>query len=109
MFFQHIVSEFGAGFGWSFAPSAVNFFLPVVFPVDNLVWGKNLLCLSFVSGHQGLHDQSELKEGIGMLRTDILPQCFASSIRVHRSTIRYHKHRLCETRKNYENTISDTF
>ena len=44
-----------------------------------------------------------MREGIRILRTNILPRCFASSISVHRSAICCHKHRLCETRrkKNY--------
>ena len=42
------------GIGWntfSFSRTAVRRM------VDDLVRGKNLLCFSFVSGHQGLHDQ----------------------------------------------------
>ena len=62
--------------------------------------GKILPGFSFVSGHQGLHDQGELKEGIRMLMANILPQCIAGSFGVHRSTICSHRHRLYETRKN---------
>ena len=68
---------------------------------------KCLLCFSFVSGHQELHDQGGLREGVRILRADILPQCFASSVSVHRCAICSHKLRLCETRKNDDRLRSE--
>ena len=75
-------------------------FWPVFFLLIAGSGAKILPRFSFVSGYRLLHDQGRLREGIRILRADILPKCFASSISVHRSSVCYHKCRLCETRKS---------
>ena len=66
----------GVSLGWLVLTSAVCsdwlFFLLIA-----QSGGKSLPGFSFVSGHKGLHDQGELKEGIRMLMADILPKCIA--------------------------------
>ena len=100
--FQCVTPEFGVSLGWLVLTSAVCcsdwlFFLLIAWS-----GGKILPGFSFVSGHQGLHNQGEMKEGIRMLMVNILPQYIAGSFGVHRSTICCHRLRLCETRKNIE-------
>ena len=70
-----------------------------LFPADNLVRGKILLGFSFVSGHKMLHDQTDLKEGIRILMANILPQCIAGNVGVHRSSNCCQRLRLCATKK----------
>ena len=70
-----------------------------LFPADNLVRGKILLGFSFVSGHKMLHDQADLKEGIRILMANILPQCIAGNVGVHRSTNCCQRLRLCAKKK----------
>ena len=58
-FFQCVTPEFGASHGWSVMTSAVCcsdqlFFLLITWSGANILPG-----FSFVSGHQGLHDQGE--------------------------------------------------
>ena len=47
------------------------------------------------------------REGIRMLMANILPQCIAGSLGVHRSTVCCHRHRLCEMRKNNDRPTSE--
>ena len=73
--FQCIVPEFGASHGWSVVTSAVCFSDRLFFLFMTCSREKILPSFSFVSGHQGLHDHGELREGIRMLMANIVPQC----------------------------------
>ena len=100
--FQCVIPEFGVSHGWSVVTSSVCCFNRLFLLLIAWSGGRILPDFSFVSGHRGLHNQGELKEGIRMLMANILQQCIAGSFGVHRRTICCHRLRLCETRKNSE-------
>ena len=95
--FQCVIPEFGASHCWSFVASAVCFSDQLFYLLITWSGTKILLGFSLVSGHQGLHDQDELREGVRMLMANTLPQCTAGSFGVHGGIIYCHLHRLCET------------
>ena len=98
--FQCVISEFALSHGWFVVTSAVC--CSDLFFTQLITWSgaKLLPGFSFVSGHQGLHDQGEQREGIRMLMANILLQCTGGSSVVHRNTICCHAFRLYETIKN---------
>ena len=98
-FFQCFIPEFGASHVWLVVTNAVCCSDRLFFLLITCFWAKILPGFSFVSGHQGLHDQGEMREGIRVLMASILSQCLAGSFSVHRSTLFCHRHRLCDTRK----------
>ena len=90
--FQCVIHEFGSNHGGSVVTSTVCCSDRLFFLLKTWSGEKILLDFSYVSGHQGLYDQGELKEGIQMFMADILPQCVAGSFGVHRNTISNHRH-----------------
>ena len=59
-FFQCFIPEFGASHDWSVVTSAVCCSDQLFFLLITCFWATILPGFSFVSGHQGLHDQGEL-------------------------------------------------
>ena len=57
--FQCVIPEFGASHSWSVVTSAVCFSDQLFFLLITWSGAKILPGFSFVSGHQGLHDQVE--------------------------------------------------
>ena len=59
--FQCVIPEFGASHGWSVVTSAVCY--SDLFFFQLIMWSRAKLLpgFSFVPGHQGLHDQGELR------------------------------------------------
>ena len=101
LLFQSVIPEFGASHG-SVVTSTVCCSDRLFFQLITWSRAKILPGFSFVLGHQGLHDEGELKGGIRVLMAKILRQCIAGRFGVHRRTICCHRLRLCETRKNSE-------